>query len=395
MSVKTKRFSLRTLLLTAVLTVVLTAGVLLGAAWLLLGRAGVSMAETMVLINTLFVGEHDIQTATDQALDSLITGLGDRWSYYMDADSYQQQIQRRSNSYVGIGVTVTYLEEGVLHIEAVTAGGPAEAAGLQAGEEITAVDGTALTAENISEATSLIQGEEGTQVTLTVRGTDGTEREVTVTRSQIDESPAEGELLSDGTGLVTIRNFNSRCAEDAIAAVDSLVEQGAQRLVFDVRNNGGGYVSELTDLLDHLLPEGTIFRQRSNFGWETTVTSDAQCVELPMAVLVNGNTYSAAEFFAAELQEMDWGVIVGEPTFGKGFSQQTFPLASGGAVNLSTARYFTGEGVSLIGTGLTLDQEVALTEEQAAALSAGTLDPSEDPQLQAAIELLRETEEPS
>ena len=395
MSVKTKRFSLRTLLLTAVLTVVLTAGVLLGAAWLLLGRAGVSMAETMVLINTLFVGEHDIQTATDQALDSLITGLGDRWSYYMDADSYQQQIQRRSNSYVGIGVTVTYLEEGVLHIEAVTAGGPAEAAGLQAGEDITAVDGTALTAENISEATSLIQGEEGTQVILTVRGTDGTEREVTVTRSQIDESPAEGELLSDGTGLVTIRNFNSRCAEDAIAAVDSLVEQGAQRLVFDVRNNGGGYVSELTDLLDHLLPEGTIFRQRSNFGWETTVTSDAQCVELPMAVLVNGNTYSAAEFFAAQLQEMDWGVIVGEPTFGKGFSQQTFPLASGGAVNLSTARYFTGEGVSLIGTGLTLDQEVALTEEQAAALSAGTLDPSEDPQLQAAIELLRETEEPS
>ena len=395
MSVKTKRFSLRTLLLTAVLTVVLTAGVLLGAAWLLLGRAGVSMAETMVLINTLFVGEHDIQTATDQALDSLITGLGDRWSYYMDADSYQQQIQRRSNSYVGIGVTVTYLEEGVLHIEAVTAGGPAEAAGLQAGEEITAVDGTALTAENISEATSLIQGEEGTQVTLTVRGTDGTEREVTVTRSQIDESPAEGELLADGTGLVTIRNFNSRCAEDAIAAVDSLVEQGAQRLVFDVRNNGGGYVSELTDLLDHLLPEGTIFRQRSNFGWETTVTSDAQCVELPMAVLVNGNTYSAAEFFAAQLQEMDWGVIVGEPTFGKGFSQQTFPLASGGAVNLSTARYFTGEGVSLIGTGLTLDQEVALTEEQAAALSAGTLDPAEDPQLQAAIELLRETEEPS
>lgn len=395
MSVKTKRFSLRTLLLTAVLTVVLTAGVLLGAAWLLLGRAGVSMAETMVLINTLFVGEHDIQTATDQALDSLITGLGDRWSYYMDADSYQQQIQRRSNSYVGIGVTVTYLEEGVLHIEAVTAGGPAEAAGLQAGEEITAVDGTALTAENISEATSLIQGEEGTQVILTVRGTDGTEREVTVTRGQIDESPAEGELLSDGTGLVTIRNFNSRCAEDAIAAVDSLVGQGAQRLVFDVRNNGGGYVSELTDLLDHLLPEGTIFRQRSNFGWETTVTSDAQFVELPMAVLVNGNTYSAAEFFAAQLQEMDWGVIVGEPTFGKGFSQQTFPLASGGAVNLSTARYFTGEGVSLIGTGLTLDQEVALTEEQAAALSAGTLDPSEDPQLQAAIELLRETEEPS
>lgn len=393
MPVKTKRFSLLTLLLTAVLAVALTAGVLLGAAWLLLGRAGMSMVETMVLINTLFVGEHDnIGEAADQALNSLITGLGDRWSYYMDAESYQQTQVRRSNSYVGIGVTVTYPEEGVLHIEAVAAGGPAEAAGLQAGEDITVVDGRPLTVENVSEATALIQGEEGTQVVLTVRGLDGVEREAAVTRGRVEESPVEGELLSGGTGLVTIRNFNSRCAQDAIAAVDNLLEQGAERLVFDVRNNGGGYVSELTELLDHLLPEGTIFRQRTNFGWETIVDSDAQCVELPMAVLVNGNTYSAAEFFAAQLQEMDWGGIVGEPTFGKGFSQQTFALSSGGAVNLSTARYFTGEGVSLIGAGLTLDREIALTEAQAAALSAGTLDPAEDPQLQAAIELLRTAE---
>ena len=109
-----------------------------------------------------------------------------------------------------------------------------------------------------------------------------------------------------------------------------------------------------------------------------------------MAVLVNGNTYSAAELFAAELQEMDWGVVVGEPTFGKGFSQQTFPLVNGGAINISTARYYTGKGVCLIGTGLTLDQEVTLTEEQSAALAAGNLAPEGDPQLQAALALLEE-----
>ena len=120
------------------------------------------------------------------------------------------------------------------------------------------------------------------------------------------------------------------------------------------------------------------------------VTSDADCVDLPMAVLVNGNTYSAAELFAAELQEMDWGVIVGEPTFGKGFSQQTFPLLNGGAVNISTARYYTGKGVCLIGTGLALDREVTLTEAQSAALAAGTLAPEDDPQLQAALALLGE-----
>ena len=166
------------------------------------------------------------------------------------------------------------------------------------------------------------------------------------------------------------------------------MERGAERLVFDVRNNGGGYVDELTELLDYLLPEGVIFRRENSFGWKDKVVSDAHCVELSMAVLVNGNTYSAAELFAAELQEMGWGIIVGEPTFGKGFSQQTFALANGGAINLSTARYFTGEGISLIGTGLTLDQTVTLTEEQAADLAAGKLDPEEDPQLQAAIERL-------
>lgn len=391
---KTKRFSLLGLILTALLSIVLTAGIFLGAGWILLGRPGMSMVQSMVLINTLFVGEHEnIETAVDQAIDSLIEGLGDRWSYYTDAGSYQQLIERRSNSYVGIGVTVTYLEEGVLRIEAVTPEGPAEAAGLLAGERILAVDGIPLTVENVSQAAGLIQGEEGTQVLLTVRNAAGAEREVTVTRSRVEESPAEGELLADGTGRITIRNFNSRCAEETIAVVEDLVEQGAERLVFDVRNNGGGYVDELTDLLDYLLPEGTIFRRETNFGWKGRVTSDAQCVELPMAVLVNGNTYSAAELFAAELQEMDWGVIVGEPTFGKGFSQQTFALANGGAINLSTARYFTGEGVSLIGTGLTLDREVTLTEEQAAALAAGTLEPPEDPQLQAAVALLTAAEE--
>ena len=386
---KTKRFSLLTLLLTALFAVLATVGVLLGAAWLLLGRPGMGMVQSMALINTLFVGEHEnIEGAVDQAMDGLVTALGDRWSYYMDADSYQQLIERRSNSYVGIGVTVTYQEEGVLHIEAVAEGGPAEAAGLQVGEDILAVDGTALTAENVRQAAEMIQGEEGTQVTLDVRDATGVERTVAVTRSRVTELPAEGTLLKDGTGLVTIRNFNSHCAESAISAVDSLVERGAERLVFDVRNNGGGYVDELTELLDYLLPEGVIFRRENSFGWKDKVVSDAHCVELPMAVLVNGNTYSAAELFAAELQEMGWGIIVGEPTFGKGFSQQTFALANGGAINLSTARYFTGEGISLIGTGLTLDQTVTLTEEQAADLAAGKLDPEEDPQLQAAIERL-------
>lgn len=385
---KKRRFSAVHLLAAVLLAVALTlaGGVL--TLRVILGAEGLGMMEAMLLIKTKFVGEHDIGAATDQAMDALIDGLGDRWSYYMDADAYAAQQESRSNSYVGIGVTVTYPEEGGLMIQSVTEGGPAAVAGLVPGERITAVDGTPLTAENQQEAAAMVRGPEGTQVTLTVEDAGGGVREVTVTRATVEEHPAEGELLPDGTGLVTIRNFNSRCAEESIAAVEDLVDQGAECLVFDVRNNGGGYVSELTELLDYLLPEGPIFRSRTKEGVERVVTSDASCVDLPMAVLVNGNTYSAAELFAAQLQEMDWGVVVGEPTFGKGFSQQTFSLANGGAINLSTARYYTGQGVSLIGAGLTLDQEVALTEEEAAKLAAGTLSPQEDPQLQAALALL-------
>ena len=385
---KEKRFSLLSLLVTAVLAVLLTVGALAGGAWALLGPEGLGMVETVALVNTLFVGEHDLGTASDQAMDALIEGLGDRWSYYMDAEGYAAQQESRSNSYVGIGVTVTYPEEGGLLIQSMAEGGPAEEAGLRAGERIVAVDGTALTAENRQEGASLIKGE-GTAVTLTLESPDGSRREVTVTRKRVEEPPARGELLSDGTGLVTIKNFNSRCAQETMAAVEELVVQGAERLVFDVRNNGGGYVDELTALLDDLLPEGDIFRSETKAGTKRVVTSDADCVDLPMAVLVNGGTYSAAELFAAQLQEMDRGIIVGEPTFGKGFSQQTFPLMSGGAVNLSTARYYTGGGVCLIGAGLTLDREVTLTEEQNAALSAGVLAPEDDPQLQAAVDLLK------
>lgn len=384
-----KRFSAPALILTAVLSALATALAAAGIAWMLLGSEGLSMVETVVLIKSSFVGEHDLGEAVDQSLDALIEGLGDRWSYYMDAEAYVSQQESRSNSYVGIGVTVTYPEGGGLLIEAVAEGGPAAQAGLSAGERITAVDGKVLTAANSADGAELVRGPEGSQVTLTVQGTDGTVREVTVTRMQVEEHPVSYELLADATGLVTIRNFNSRCAQEAVEAVDALVEEGAQRLVFDVRNNGGGYLDELTELLDHLLPKGIIFRSETKNGSKSSVESDESCVDLPMAVLVNGNTYSAAELFAAELQEMEWGVIVGEPTFGKGFSQQTFPLLNGGAINISTAKYFTGEGVSLIGTGLTLDQEVTLTDEQAAALAAGTLAPEEDPQLQAAIAMLK------
>ena len=360
--------------------------VTLGVVWKVVGQDGRTLLQAYQLIRSEFVGEYDSQTHLETTLETMVDALGDRWSYYLDPEEAQRTREARSNAYVGIGVTVSYPEgEEGLYVEAVAENGPAAAAGLRPGDTILAVGEVRLAGEDRSRGTELIQGEAGTQVELLLRGGGGEERTVSVTRGRVEEHPVSYALLADGTGLITIQNFNSRCADEAIAAVDALREQGAERLVFDVRNNGGGFLDELTRLLDYLLPEGPIFRSQTKAGRETVVSSDAGCVEMPMAVLVNENTYSAAELFAAELQEWDWGEVVGVQTFGKGFSQQTFPLLNGGAVNLSTAKYFTGQGNCLIGVGLTPDRVVELDEEQAAKLRARILDPAEDPQLQAAI----------
>ena len=372
-----KRFSLFQMLLAVVLTaaVVLAAGAVV-MNHLLGGAGGRSLLEAWRLINTRFVGEYDGDAVVDGALEGMVAALGDRWSYTLTEEELAAQNQRRTNQYVGIGVTVSYEHEAGPEILEVTPGGPAAAAGLRPGEVLTAVDGTSLAGEARYEGAGLIQGEAGTAVTLEVLGTDGDTRTVEVERAGIETDPVESGMLAGDVGYVALANFYDNSAQRLEEAVEALMDQGARALVFDMRDNGGGYLHELTDMLDFLLPEGPVFISRDRAGNESVTTSDASCVDLPMAVLVNANTYSAAEFFAAELQERGAAVVVGEPTSGKGYSQQTFTLPYGGAVNISTGAYFTGSGASLIGTGLTLDAEVTNTGD-------GT-----DAQLEAALALL-------
>ena len=168
------------------------------------------------------------------------------------------------------------------------------------------------------------------------------------------------------------------------------MEQGATSLIFDVRYNPGGYVTELVKILDYILPEGDLFRSVNYAGKEKVDVSDADCIEgIPMAVLINGSSYSAAEFFAAALEEYGYAVIVGEPTTGKGYYQQTYELGDGSAVGLSVGKYFTPQGVSLAEAGgLIPDVVVEVDDETAQGIYAGTLDPAQDPQIEAAIEAM-------
>lgn len=375
-------------LLLAVVCFVLGGGVTLTVAWQALGQDGQALLQAYRLVTGKFVGEYDQRTMVESTLENMVTALGDRWSGYLDPQEAQQVKTARANTYVGIGVTVGQEPEDGLEILRVTEGGPAQTAGLAPGEIIRGVDGQTITAENRADLVNAIQGEAGTTVTLEVEGTDGARRTVEVTRQEIHGLTATWTMLADQVGLVSIQNFYSGTADLVRQGVEELQAQGARALVFDLRNNPGGYVTELTEILDFLLPEGTIFISRTNDGEETVYTSDAACVDLPMAVLVNAESYSAAEFFAAELREAAGAVVAGEQTSGKGYSQMLFTLADGSAISLSTARYYTGSGISLIGTGVTPEPLVGLSQEEAQRLLAGTLSPEEDPQLQSALEAL-------
>ena len=383
-----RKWYLRTTILMVVLCLV--AGMVVGYA---LYGTRLSTEERTLLkayraIDTCFVGDYDKQTHLEDTLESMVDSLGDRWSYYLTAEEAQRTKAVRNNAYVGIGVTIDREDEGGLLLRNVTAGGPADAAGLKAGEIIRAVDGIPVTAETQEEAVDAIAGDEGTTVTLEIEGTDGARRTVEVERQTVHGVTVTWTMLENQVGYLSILAFYEGTADLFRLGVEELQSQGAQALIIDVRSNPGGYVSEVTDVLDVLLPEGTTFIDRDYQGRETVYTSDADCVDLPMAVLMNQDSYSAAEFLAAQLQESTGAALVGEQTSGKGFAQVLIDLPDGSAIGLSTSRYYTGGGTSLAGVGLTPDYPVSLSEEDQTKLLRGELAPEEDSQIQTALTAL-------
>lgn len=385
---KEKKYTARQLLLAGLAGAALTLGACFAVTQAGRDPQSESIVEAWRLIEERYIGDYDPDQVMDQALAGMVEGTGDRWSYYLNAQEYAAQNRRRENGYVGIGVTVGLDDPRGLVIQKVGTDSPAAQAGLTPGEVITAVDGAAVSFDRYQDALDQIQGEEGTQVLLTVLGLDGAVRETAVLRRAIENDSVAYQMLKNGVGYVRVMNFYTHSAEQMKKAVETLQAQGAEALVFDMRDNGGGYVAQLTDMLDYLLPEGPIFRSQARGEQEEVVVSDAQCVALPMATLVNANTYSAAEIFAAQLRESVNAPIIGVETSGKGYFQQAIALDNGGALNLSTGRYCTGGGVSLVGSGVTLDREVALSGEEETLLQAGKLSPEEDRQLQAALSLL-------
>jgi len=372
-------------ILSYVLVATLASALTLG----LTGRETQSKLDQLLdLAQHRYVDDVDRTKLEDEAAYGIVNALGDRWSYYIPAADYADYMEQMNNAYVGVGITITVNADGLgFDILSVEPKGPAYEVGILPGDILIAVEGQSVAAMTSTAVRNLVRGEEGTFVELTVLRRD-LEHTFSTERRELETTVAEGVMLEDGIGLVRIYNFDSRCAQESIAAIKELLGKGATGIVFDVRNNGGGYAHEMVELLDFLLPEGDLFRTVDYAGRENVDSSDEEYLDIPMAVLVNSESYSAAEFFAAALRDYDAAVIAGEQTSGKGYFQNNFKLNDGSAVALSTGKYFTPKGVSLEGVGITPDVVVELSEELEIQLYLKQLDPEADPQLQAAIEAL-------
>ena len=324
------------------------------------------------LIQERYIGEADGEAMEDAAAAAMVKATGDRWSYYIPASQYEAHKEQSENAYVGIGITIQQAEDGSgFLIVMVNQNGPAQEAGIQVNDLLIAVEDQDVREMTADQVRELIRGEAGTKVSLTVMR-QGEHQTLAVERRRIESAVATGQMLTDGIGLVKISNFDERCASESIAVIQKLQQEGAKKIIFDVRNNPGGYAEELVKLLDYLLPEGDLFRSVSYDGTEKVDTSDADCLDMPMAVLINGSSYSAAEFFAAALQEYQAATIVGEPT----------------AVGLSAGKYVTPKGNPLTGVGVIPEVRVDVDEETAEKIYYGTLSYADDLQIQAAIQVL-------
>ena len=337
------------------------------------------------IVDKYFVGEYKEADAIEVALAGYVAGLDDVWSAYYTAEQTASIAEDEANQYVGIGVTYSTAAESLYQITAVTPGGPADLAGILPGDKLLTAAGVDVnTLETGDDLAALVKGEIGTQVTIVVDRA-GEPLTFNITRDVIYTYSVTSRMLENNVGYIAIADFDSNVDDEFREHLTTLQEQGAKGFIFDVRNNPGGYVSVMHEMLDGLLPEGPVITMVDKAGTEMPLTSDADMLEMPMVVVTNEYSVSAAEFFAAALQEYDMATVVGTKTSGKGYSQQTFKLNDGSSVHISTTRYYTPKGNSLAETGVTPDLVVELPLEDLNLLLSGKLADADDEQLQSAI----------
>lgn len=320
--------------------------------------------EIEKIIDDNYIGDADYNELYNAAAAAMVKSIGDKWSYFMNAEEYEAYKLSSSNEYSGIGVSVKVNSSGEFEVFSVEESSPAANAGIAVGDIITAIDGEDVSDKTLEDVSLLIRSKVNKDFPMTLES-GGDTKTVTVACEIIYKNPVSSRLLDGNIGYIKISNFEAGSSENTKKAIEQLLQTGATSFIFDVRNNPGGLLTELVDLLDYILPEGDLFISVDKSGKETVQTSDKVSLRNKMIVLVNGNSYSAAEFFAAALQEYNWATVVGEQTTGKARSQITLELSDGSAVHISTHKYLTPNRVDLAEAGgVTPDIAVAQDDEK-------------------------------
>ena len=339
-------------------------------------------------LDTYYVEDYDKELAEELMYTGLAAGVGDPYTYYLSADSLAEQMEKNSGHFVGIGVEIYAGDDGYIVVSSVTPGGPAEAAGILAEDKITEVDGESITGKTAADVSALVKGEAVTDVTLTIfRESTGEVLEKTVTRQDIQVKTVSWRMMDDNIGYIAITNFRENTYSQFKEALDMLEAEGMEKLVLDLRNNTGGLVKSAHEIGEELLPEGIMVYTMDKDGNREDTLCDDVYNDVPLVVLVNGNSASAAEILAGAIQDTGRGQLIGTTTFGKGLVQRLFTLPDGSGLNVTIQKYYTPNGTSIHGVGITPDYEVELPEEYAQQTNI----PAEaDTQLQKAVEVLSE-----
>ncbi len=362
-----------------------------------LDKLGVNMemyqklAEVDAIYREGYIGELDDELLTDGIITGYILGTGDRYAYYLNKDSFTEMMNDSSGEMVGIGVRVVYSDD-ILRVVRVMSGSPAEAAGIQKDDIIVGVDGVAISEIGFDEAVTRIRGVVDTSSTLTLERDEQT-LDVVVTRRHFDEETVIfRKLESDSTvGIIQIVQFDDRTSKQFIDACEKLNSEGVTKFIFDVRDNPGGNLLAICEVLDFLLPKGPIIHMENAAGQRETMYSEADEFEAEMCVLVNGSTASAAELFSAALQDYEKAELVGVTTFGKGTAQKVVSLPDGSGFAYSDSAYYPPFSDRYEGIGVIPDHVVEM-DEAVRDISLYDITDAEDTQLQYAIKLLNSEE---
>ena len=337
-------------------------------------------------IDTYYLEEVDETKYADGIYKGLLESLGDEYAEYYTEEEYQDLLESTSGKYCGIGAQVMQDKEtGVISISLPFEGSPAAEAGLRPGDVIYKVAGEEVTGKDLTAVVAKIKGEEGTTLEMQIYR-DGKYLDVEIERREIEVPTVEYEMLDNSIGYIAVSSFDEVTDKQFCDALEDLESQGQKGLVIDLRNNGGGRLDICVNMLDRMLPEGTIVSTKTKAGTGETFTStDKESFDKPLVVLINENSASASEVFVGAIRDYEMGTLVGTKSFGKGIVQSIFDLKDGTAIKFTTSEYFSPKGNNIHGTGFVPDVEVELDKEVQTMIS---IPKEKDNQLQMAIEVI-------